>query len=93
MQKRWFKNRDYDEDRLIFFIDVREPSEINKLRKKYGAEAILIKRAGVNGQDNEADKDENFNERLYDMVIANNGTLEQLEEQARVFMKNYKYNK
>ena len=93
VQKRWFKNRDYDVDRLVFFIDVREPEEINKLRKKYGAEAILIQRAGINGLDNSGDKDENFDERLYDMVIANDGTLDQLEAQARVFMKNYKYNK
>jgi hypothetical protein len=29
--------------------------------------------------DNSADREENFNPNLYDMVIANNGTLEQLE--------------
>lgn len=94
MQRRWFENRDYDTDRLVFFIDVREPNEINKLRKKYGADAILIKRAGLllNTFENEGDKEENFNERFYDMVITNDGTLDQLEAQAREFMKKYKYN-
>lgn len=93
LQKRWFENRDYDSDRLVFFIDVREPSEINKLRKKYGAEAILIKREGVNLLDNAGDREENFNEKLYDKVIVNNGTLEELEAQARVLMEKYKYNR
>lgn len=84
--------RDYDSDRLIFFIDVREPSEIQKFRDAFNAQAILIQRASQEGLDNNADKEENFNPELYDMVIANNGTLEQLEAQAREFMRNKKYN-
>lgn len=84
--------RDYDSDRLIFFIDVREPSEINKFRDAFNAQAILIQRASQESLDNSADKEENFNPDLYDLVIANNGTLEQLEAQAREFMKDKKYN-
>lgn len=84
--------RDYDSDRLIFFIDVREPSEIQKFRDAFNAQAILIQRASQESLDNNADKEENFNPELYDMVIANNGTLEQLEAQAREFMRNKKYN-
>lgn len=84
--------RDYDSNRLIFFIDVREPSEIQKFRDAFNAQAILIWRASQEGLDNNADKEENFNLELYDMVIANNGTLEQLEAQAREFMRNKKYN-
>lgn len=84
--------RDYDSNRLIFFIDVREPSEIQKFRDAFNAQAILIQRASQEGLDNNADKEENFNPELYDMVIANNGTLEQLEAQAREFMRNKKYN-
>lgn len=84
--------RDYDSDRLIFFIDIREPSEIEKFRTAFNAQAILIQRATQESLDNSADKEENFNPELYDMVIANNGTLEQLEAQAREFMKDKKYN-
>lgn len=91
IEKRWMDQRDYDGDKLIFFIDVREPSEIQKLRDKYGAQAILIQRALSTQQDNSADKEENFNPELYDMVISNNGTLEQLEAQAREFMKDKRY--
>lgn len=91
IEKRWMDQRDYDGDKLIFFIDVREPSEIQKLRDKYGAQAILIQRALSTQQDNSADREENFNPDLYDMVIANNGTLEQLEAQAREFMKDKRY--
>ena len=83
--------RDYDGDKLIFFIDVREPSEIQKLRDKYGAQAILIQRALSTPEENTADCEENFNPDLYDIVIANNGTLEQLEAQAREFMKDKIY--
>lgn len=91
LQKRWFENRDYDSNNLIFFIDVREPSEIQKLRDKYGAQAILIQRALSAPEANTADCEENFNPDLYDMIIANNGTLEQLEAQAREFMKDKRY--
>ena len=84
-------SRDYDSDKLIFFIDVREPKEIAKFRDAFNAQAILIQRAGLEGQENSADKNENFNPDLYDMVIANNGTLEQLEAQARAFMRDKKY--
>lgn len=92
LQRRWMNNRDYDGDKLIFFIDVREPSEIQKLRDKYNAQVILIERVTANSLDNNGDKKENFNRDLYDMVISNNGTLEQLEAQAREFMKDKKYN-
>ena len=71
--------RDYDSERLVFFIDVREPSEINKFRDAFNAQAILIQRATQESLDNSADKEENFDPELYDLVIANNGTLEQLE--------------
>ena len=91
IEKRWMDQRDYDGDKLIFFIDVREPSEIQKLRDKYGAQAILIPRALSTPEENTADCEENFNPELYDLVIANNGTLEQLEAQAREFMKDKKY--
>ena len=83
--------RDYDSNRLVFFIDVREPSEIEKFRDTFNAQAILIQRASQESLDNNADKEENFNPELYDLVIANNGTLKQLELQAREFMKDKKY--
>ena len=88
-------SRDYDSDRLVFFIDVREPAEIQKLKDVYNAQAILIQRDSNKKieQVNTADNESNFDPELYDMVISNNGTLEQLEAQARTFMKPYKYNK
>ena len=91
IQCKLMDSRDYDSDKLIFFIDVREPKEIAKFRDAFNAQAILIQRAGLEGQENSADKNENFNPDLYDMVIANNGTLEQLEAQARAFMRDKKY--
>ena len=84
-------NRDYDSNKLVFFIDVREPSEIEKFRDAFNAKAILIQRASQKSLDNNADKEENFNPELYDLVIANNGSLEQLEAQAREFMRDKKY--
>lgn len=93
-QRMWMDNRDCDSEKLIFFIDVREPSEIQKLRDAYGATAILIQRNNNDKiEENSADNEENFDPELYDMVISNNGTLEQLELQARKFMENYRYNK
>lgn len=91
LQCTWMDHRDYNSDQLIFFIDVREPKEIKKFCEAFGAQSILIARDSAKGLDNNADKKENFDPNLYDIIITNNGTLEQLEAQAREFMKDKKY--
>jgi hypothetical protein len=75
--------------KLFFFIHVREPEEIQKLVDYYKKECqtILIKsdrgKALKNGAD---DVVENYN---YDHVIYNNGTLDDLKNEAIIFTKEH----
>lgn len=78
-----FKNDLIDTD--VLFIDIREPEEIARAVETFGAETILIRNPRVdNIESNHADRDvENYN---YDYIIENDGTLEQLEKVAKLFV-------
>ena len=79
--------RDLEPENLIFFIDVRESSEIQKFVDKYGAETILVQRALDKQKDLSAgDCAEDINNYKYDYYITNDGTLDDLEQCARNFM-------
>ena len=77
-----FKNGLVDAD--VMFIDIREPDEIARAVKEFGAKTILVRNPNANKIDsNHADRDvENYE---YDYIIENNGTLEQLEKMAKLF--------
>lgn len=77
-----FKNGLVDAD--VMFIDIREPDEIARAVKEFGAKTILVRNPNTNKIDsNHADRDvENYE---YDYIIENNGTLEQLEKMAKLF--------
>lgn len=69
----------------ILFIHCREPEEIDRFVKDFGAKTLLIRRSGVDIPTNDSDMAvENYS---YDYVINNNGTIKDLEEQAVKFMK------
>lgn len=75
----------------ILFVDIREPSEIKKAYRKFSdAEytvcSALVSRNGAVA-DNEADKF--VNDFDYDFYIDNNGTLEELDRIAHVFVSSY----
>ena len=79
-----FKNNRIDAEVLL--IDIREPEEIARATTTFGAEAILIRNPNVEKiTSNHADRDvENYN---YDYIIENDGTLEQLDNVAKLFAK------
>ena len=95
LQRDWMEMRDleltlqanFPLPNLIFFIDVRESSEIQKFVDQCGAETILVQRA-LDKQDDLSAGDcaEDINNYQYDYYITNNGTLEDLEQCARKFM-------
>lgn len=70
----------------ILLIDIREPEEIDRAVKTFGAETILVRNPNATKiESNHADRDvENYE---YDYIIENNGTLEQLEEVAKFFVR------
>lgn len=66
----------------------REPGEISRFEKELGAKSVLIRRNAVefNIQSNHADS-EVLNHK-YDYIIENNGTIDELKEKAKEFLKN-----
>lgn len=64
-----------DKEKRILLIDIREPKEIEKAKKAFGAKTILIKRNDVKIiTSNMADA--GVFDYDYDFVIENNGTLD-----------------
>lgn len=81
---RDFKNDIIDTDVLL--IDIREPEEIKRAVEVFGAKTILIRNPNAKKiESNHADRDvENYE---YDYIIENDGTLEQLDMMAKLFVK------
>lgn len=84
--KCWMENRDLDPEKLVFFIDVREPSEIQKLVQRCGAETILVQGRADKPDLSVGDCARDIYDYTYDLYIDNDGTLEDLELKAREFM-------
>ena len=75
-----FKNDDAE----FLFLHIREPEEIEKAKKAFNAETILIIRDNIEQiTSNMADK--NVRDYNYDIVIYNNDTLEELRSKAMKF--------
>ena len=79
-----FKNNLIEDEVLI--IDMRDPKDIARAVKIFGAETILIRNPNVTKiESNHADRDvENYE---YDYIIENNGSLEQLDWVAKEFVE------
>lgn len=70
----------------VLLIDIREPGEIKRAVKEFGAETILIINPNIpHITSNMADK--NVYEYEYDHVIKNSGTLEQFREKVKEFIE------
>ena len=72
-------------DAKVLLIDIREPEEIARAVETFGAKTILVRNPNAKKvTSNHADRDvENYN---YDYIIENDGTLEQLEKVAKLFV-------
>lgn len=80
-----FKNNKDFAEYEVLIIDMRDPKDITRAVKTFGAETILIRNPNVEKiESNHADRDvENYE---YDYIIENDGTLEQLERVAKLFI-------
>ena len=78
-----FKNNLIENEVLI--IDMRDPKDITRAVETFGAETILIRNPNIRKiESNHADRDvENYE---YDYIIENDGTLEQLDKVAKLFV-------
>lgn len=71
-------------DEKVMLIDIREPAEIERAKKEFGAETILIVNPNIpHITSNMADK--NVYEYEYDWIIKNDGTLEDFRETVKQF--------
>lgn len=76
-------------DYEVLFIDMRDPDDIKRAVELFGAKTILVRRpSAIKITSNHADANvENYN---YDYIIENNGTIEQLENIAKIMAKEIK---
>lgn len=75
----------------MLFLHIREPEEIAKAVnefKEYGVKTILVKRDSVKHITSNM-ADENVYNYNYDIVIDNNGTIEDLKERAKYFLNDF----
>ena len=79
-----FKNNKIETEVLL--IDIREPEEIARAVETFGAETILIDNPNV-GKIESNHADANVNNYEYDYIIENDGTLEQLDAIAKLFVR------
>lgn len=86
IQYRLWQN-DVLEKYCIIFIDCREPAEIKKLCDATGAKSILIRREDVENTQTSNHADRDVFEYNYDIVIDNNGTLDDLKARAFDFIE------
>ena len=77
-----------DTDNMFLFIHIREPEEIERAKKEFGAHTVLVVNDNVLGiYSNHADG--RVLEYDYDVVIDNSGTLEELEQEAERFVERW----
>lgn len=75
-----------DEESICLFLHIREPEEIRRAVKEFGARTILIVRNSVKHiTSNVADK--NVLNYTYDFVVENSGTIKDLDEKVKNFIK------
>ena len=78
------------EDSVLIF-DIREPAEIERAKKEFGAESILIVNNRCEKQGNYAD--DGVMDAKYDHVIFNNGTLTEFQRETYIFVQTKVFNR
>lgn len=84
--KEKFKEFNNDEHYNFLFLHIREPEEIEKAKVAFNAKTILIKNDSVKHITSNM-ADENVYNYDYDVVINNNGSLEELMNKSFCFAK------
>ena len=75
-------------DKGVVFIMCREPKEIERFERELNAKSVLIRRASVEFEQQSNHADSEVLNHKYDYVIENNGTIDELKEKAKEFLKN-----
>ena len=72
----------------MVFIMCREPKEIERFERELNAKSLLIRRASVEFEQQSNHADSEVLNHKYDYIIENNGTIDELKEKAKDFLKN-----
>ena len=75
-------------DKGVVFIMCREPKEIERFERELNAKSVLIQRASVEFEQQSNHADSEVLNHKYDYIIENNGTIDELKEKAKEFLKN-----
>ena len=75
-------------DKGVVFIMCREPKEIERFERELNAKSVLIRRASVEFEQQSNHADSEVLNHKYDYIIENNGTVDELKEKAKEFLKN-----
>ena len=73
-------------EHALFFVDSREPEEIERFKQTLDAKTLLIRRAAVEDAEFSNHADANVNNYNYDYIIDNNGTIDDLLKEAQRFI-------
>jgi hypothetical protein len=83
----YMKNYDFDPNTDgIAFIHCREPKEIHRFVTEMGASTLLIRRPEIENKEQSNHADADVFDYPYHCVIRNDGTLEELEGKAYLFL-------
>ena len=77
-----------DHDKFHLFIHCREPEEINRFVKEYGAIAAVVRRDEAEEMTFSNSSDENFLDYNYNVHVWNNGDLDLLKLTSETFLEN-----
>ena len=83
-----FTSFDMSTDKVVLFVDIREPWEIQKAKENFNARTLIVRRTAIENNElsNHADKEVlNYD---YDEEIWNEGTIEDLDKRASYFLNN-----
>lgn len=75
-------------DKGVVFIMCREPKEIERFERELNTKSVLIRRASVEFEQQSNHADSEVLNHKYDYIIENNGTVDELKEKAKGFLKN-----
>lgn len=70
----------------VMFIHCREPEEIERFVNDYYAHTLLVKRAAADDAEFSNDSDRNVEGYPYEVIVENDGTIEDLREAARTYV-------
>jgi hypothetical protein len=73
----------------VMFIHCREPKEIDRLVKDFNASTLLIRRKSAEEANWQNQSDQEVLNYQYNAIIFNDGSLEQLRESAKGYLKGF----